>query len=75
MFYYDGTDEEEYKQMNRTIFDGNVMIMSLIIMEGGYGVIDADDSTRHVYYILNCSLSPYTRSRSLYYQYSSYFLR
>ena len=28
-----GTDEEIYKQINQTIIDGNVMNMSLIIME------------------------------------------
>ena len=49
-FYYDGKYEEEYKQMNQTIIDGNVMNMSLIIIEGNYGAIDADDSTCYGYY-------------------------
>ena len=46
-FLYDGTDEEEYKQINQNILDGNVMNMSLIIMEVDYGDIDADDTTLH----------------------------
>ena len=29
---YDGTDEQDYEHINRTILDGNVMNMSFIIM-------------------------------------------
>ena len=36
------------------------MNMSLIIMEGNHGDIDADDSTCHGYYIIKFSLCPYT---------------
>ena len=35
------------------------MNMSLIIMEGNYGDIDADDSTYHGYYIIKFSSSPF----------------
>ena len=51
-FIDDGIDEEWHKNINRTIIDGNVMNISLIIMEGNYGAIDADDSTRDGYYII-----------------------
>ena len=33
--------------MNQNILDGNFMNMPLIIMEGNYGDIDADNSTFH----------------------------
>ena len=33
--------------------------MSLIIMEGKYGIIDTDDSLCHHYYIINFYSSPY----------------
>ena len=52
IFFDDETEEEYYEHMNRTILDGNVMNMSLIIMEGNYGAIDADDSSCHGYYII-----------------------
>ena len=35
------------KTINRTLLDGNVMNMSLFIIEGNYGAIDAGDSTCH----------------------------
>ena len=35
---------EYYKHSNQTILYGHAMNMSLIIMEGKYGAIDADDS-------------------------------
>ena len=54
-FFDDGTDEEDYKQINQTILDDNVMNMYLIIMEGKYGDIDADDSSCHGYYIIKIS--------------------
>ena len=43
----DVTDEENYKHINRNIIDGNVMSMSLIIMERKYGVIDTNYSSCH----------------------------
>ena len=36
------------------------MNMSLIIMEGNYVAVDADDSTCHGYYIIKFSSSTYT---------------
>ena len=36
-----GTDNVEYEYINITIFDGNVMNISLIITKGNYGAIDA----------------------------------
>ena len=41
------------------ILDGNVMSMSLIILEGKYVAIDTDDSWCHGYYIIKFSSSPY----------------
>ena len=54
-----GTDEEIYKHIHRTILDGNMMNMYLIIMEVKYGAIDTDDSSCHGYYIIKFSSSPY----------------
>ena len=54
------------------ILDGNVMNMSLIIMEGKYGAIDADDPPCHGYYIINFPFSKYP-SYILEYLWSSYF--
>ena len=59
-FVCNGTDEEDYKHMNRNILDGNVVNMPLIIIGGKYGDIDADDSSCHSYYIIKSSSSPYT---------------
>ena len=42
-FLEDGTDEEYYENINRTILDGSVMNMYLIIIEVKYGAIDTDD--------------------------------
>ena len=39
--------------------------MSLIIMEGNYGAIDADDSSCNGYYIIKISSSPYTLQSDL----------
>ena len=47
IFFDDGTYEYDYEHINRTTLDGNVMNMYLIIMEGKYGAIDADDSLCH----------------------------
>ena len=41
------------------------MNMSLIIMEGKYDAIDADDSSCYGYYIINFSSSPYTLQSDL----------
>ena len=46
--------------MNRTIIEGNVMNMSLIITKGNYGAIDADNSSCNGYYIIKFSSSIYT---------------
>ena len=48
-FLDDGTDEEIYKDINRTILYGNVIKISLIVMEGKYGAIDTDDSSCRCY--------------------------
>ena len=58
-FLDDGKYEEEYKHINQTILDGNVMNTSLIIIEGDYGAIDDDDSTCHCYNIIIFYSSPY----------------
>ena len=47
-----GTDEEYYEHINQTILNGNVMNISVIIMEVDYGAIGADDSSCHGYYII-----------------------
>ena len=61
MYFLDyGTYEEEYKHINQNILDGNVINMSLIIMEGNYGSIDSDCSTCHGYHIIRFTSSPYT---------------
>ena len=56
----DGTDEYYYKNINRTILDGNVMKMSLIFMELNYDEIDTDNYLCRGYYIIKFSSSPYT---------------
>ena len=60
VFLDDGTDEEYYKNINRTILDGNVMNMYLVIMEGKFGAIDTDDSSCHGYYTIKFSSMSYT---------------
>ena len=45
-FFY-GTDEDVYKHINQTIIDGNVVNVSLVIIEGKYGTIDSDDYSCH----------------------------
>ena len=65
IFLDDGTYEEDYKHINRTILDGNVMNMFLIMMEGHYSAIDSDDSTCHDYYIIIFSSCPYTLQADL----------
>ena len=57
--------EEDYKHINRTIIDGDVIKISLIIMEGNYGAIDADGYTCNGYYIIKFSSSPYTLQEDL----------
>ena len=63
--FNDGTDEENYEHIYWTILGGNVMSISLIIMEGKYGSIDTDDSLCHGYYIIKFSSSPYTLQADL----------
>ena len=60
-----GTYEEDCEHINRNILDGNVMNMSLIIMEENYGAIYDDDSSCHGYYIIKISSSPYTLQSDL----------
>ena len=62
---YYGTDEEYYEHIFLTIFDGNVMNMSFIFMEGNNGAIHADGSSRHDYYIIRISSFPYTLQSDL----------
>ena len=56
----DGIGEEDYEHINQNILDGNVMKMSLVIMEDNYCAIASDDSSCHGNYIIKMSLSPYT---------------
>ena len=46
-FLYDGTENVEYEYTNRTILDGNIMIMYLITTKRNYEAIDADDTSYH----------------------------
>ena len=65
IFFDDGKDEEYYEQNNQSIIYGNMMNTSLIIMEGKYGAIDADNSSCHGKYIIKTSSSPYTLQSDL----------
>ena len=58
-FLYDGTDNVEYEFIHRTIIDGNVINMSLIITEVRYVTIDANDYAFHGYYVITFSSFPY----------------
>ena len=49
-----------YKFINQTIIDGDVINISVIVIELKYGDIDADDFTCHGYYIIKFSSSIYT---------------
>ena len=53
----DRTYEEYYENMNRTILDGNMMNIYLIVMEVKYGAIDTEDYSCHGYYIIKFSSS------------------
>ena len=64
-FLYDVTDEEYYKNINRTILDGNVMNIYLIITEGKYGSIDTDYYSCNGYYIIKFSSYTYTLQADL----------
>ena len=46
-----------YEFRNITIIEGNVMNMYLIITNGNYGAIDADNSSCYGYYIIIFSSS------------------
>ena len=46
-FTNDRTYEVGHEQINRTIIDGNVNNIKLIISEGNFGAIDADDNSLH----------------------------
>ena len=60
IFKDDWIDEEEYEHKIRTIIDGDLMNMSLIITEGNYCAIDADGSKCNGYYIISVFPYPYT---------------
>ena len=64
-FIDDGTDEKKYKRINQNIIDGNVMNISLIVIEVNYGDIDADDYICHGCYIIRFSSTPYTLQSEL----------
>ena len=64
-FFGDGKNEWYYDHINQNIIDGNMMNMSLILMEGNYGDIDADVSSYHGYYIIKFYSSPYTLQSDL----------
>ena len=64
-FLDDVKDEEYYENINQTIIDGNVMNMSLIIMEVKYGAIDTDDYSCRGYYIIKFYSYPYTLQADL----------
>ena len=64
-FSDDRTDEEYYKNTNRTILDVNVMNISLIIMSGKYGAIDTDYFSCYGYYIIKFSSLSYTLQADL----------
>ena len=59
-FLDDGRNNRKYEWINPPLRDGNVMNMSLIIIELNYSTIDDDDSTCHGYYIIVFSSSRYT---------------
>ena len=58
-FLNDGTDNVEYECINLTIVDGNLMYISLIVIQGEYGAIDYDSSTCYGYYIIIFYSPPY----------------
>ena len=59
-FFDDGRDEENNKHIIQTTIGGNMMNMSLIIMEVKYVAINTGDYPCRGYYIINFSSSPYT---------------
>ena len=59
-FLDDITGSVEYKCMNITIIDGNVMKISLIIHKVNYGAIDIDNTSCQGYYVIIFSSYPYT---------------
>ena len=65
ILFIGGIDEEDWKHINWNILDGNVMNLSLIIMEGNCGAIDYDDYSCYGYYIIKFSSYPYTPQSDL----------
>ena len=47
-----GTYKEQHEHINRIILDGNVINMSLVILESNHVAIYADYSTCNGYYII-----------------------
>ena len=64
-FLYYGTENVDCECINRTIFDGNIMNMTLIITKVNYRAIDADNDSFRGYYITRFSSSPYTLQEDL----------
>ena len=72
--FNDETDEEEYEHINTTIPVGNVMNMSLIILEVNYCDIDVDHYTCYGYFIFRFSSYLYNLKVDLsIYRQASYF--
>ena len=46
-FIDDGIDDVEYKQINRTILDGNVTKMTLVISKVKFGTTDSEETSCH----------------------------
>ena len=64
-FIDDGPDNVDYEFKYRTIIDGNVMNVSLIILKGDYCAVDAGDTSLQSYYIIIFTLDPYTLQEEL----------
>ena len=64
-FIDDGPDNVDYEFKYRTIIDGNVMNVSLIILKGNYCAVDAGDTSLQSYYIIIFTLDPYTLQEEL----------
>ena len=61
----DGTGNVEHEFINRTIIDGNLTSVSLIITKGNYSFIDADNNSCHSYYTFRFYSSTYTPQSDL----------
>ena len=59
-FIDDGTDNVDYEKTSRTILDGSVTNMSLVVSKGDFGDIDAEDTQCHGYYIIKFTSTSHT---------------